>query len=121
VVGAPATFKKYKPVYDTISEIILGQGYGSRKFIAWCEHVNVEPAVLSYQWGDAYGEHMKKHRRAVYSVLQARHSEVVPEEAARKLDASVEADYNGPIAWQILVFRKNARPRPPNRRPKRRT
>jgi hypothetical protein len=79
----------------------------------------VDPYVLSYQWGDAYGEQVKKHRRAVYSVLQARHPEIVPDEAARKLNPSVEADYNGTIAWQILVFRKSARPRQPNRRPKR--
>jgi SAM-dependent methyltransferase len=119
VVGATATSEKYKHIYDTISEIILGQGYGSRKFIAWCERVNLEPHVLSYRWGDPYGEQLKKHIGAVYRVLQAKHPEIVPDEAARILSASVEPDYNRTNAWQILVFRKNARPRPQNRRPQR--
>jgi SAM-dependent methyltransferase len=119
VVGATATSEKYRQIYDTISAIILGQGYGSRKFIAWCQRVNVEPHILSYQWGDPYGERVKKHLRAVYKVLQARHHEAVPDEAARMLSASIKADYNRTNAWQILVFRKIARPRRQNRRPKR--
>jgi SAM-dependent methyltransferase len=119
VVGATATSEKYKRIYDTISEVILGQGYGSRKFIAWCERVNVQPHVLSHQWGDPYGEQEKKHLRAVYSVLPARHPEVLPGEAARILSASVKPDYNRTNAWQILVFRKKARPRLQNGRPKR--
>lgn len=111
VVGATDRSEKYKEIYDAISEIILGKGYGSRKFIAWCEPVKVEPHVLSYQWGDPYGEQLKKHLWAVYSLLEARHPEVVPDEAARLLRASVEPDYNKTSAWQILVFQKNARPR----------
>jgi SAM-dependent methyltransferase len=61
VVGAPPTSDKYRLIYETISEIILRRGYGSRKFTAWCERVNVQPDVLSYRWGDAYGERVKKH------------------------------------------------------------
>ena len=121
VVGATATSEKYKHIYDTISGIILGQGYGSRKFIAWCERVNVEPHILSYQWSDPYGQQVKKHLRAVYNFLQARHLAVVPDEAARILSLSVEPGYNRTNMWQLLVFRKNARPRPQNRRPKRKS
>jgi SAM-dependent methyltransferase len=116
VVGATATSEKYKHIYDTVAEIILRPGYGRRKFMAWCERIDVEPHVLSYKWGGPYGEQLKKHLQAVYSVLQARHPDAIPGEAARILSSSVEPDYNRTNAWQILIFRKNARPRPQNRR-----
>lgn len=119
VVGATTTSAKYRQVYDTISEIILGQGYGSRNFTAWCERVNVEPHILSYQWGDPYGERVKRHLGAVYSVLEARHHEAVADAATRILNASIKIDYNRTNAWQILVFRKIARPRRKNRSLKR--
>ena len=111
VVGATDASEKYKYTYDSISEIILGQGYGNRQFTAWCERVNVEPHVLSYKWGDPYGEQVKKHLLAVYSVLQAKHREAVPDEMARIVSRCVEPGYNKTNEWQILVFRKNARPR----------
>jgi SAM-dependent methyltransferase len=116
VVGAP--FNKYRQIYDAISEIILGQGYGSRRFIAWCERVEIKPDVLSYRWGDAYGEQVKKLRRAVFAALEERYPKDLPEKAARKLSASIKPENNGPIEWQVLVFRKCARPRLQNRRPK---
>lgn len=114
-VGATATSEKYKRIYDTILEIILGQGYGSRKFIAWRERVNVEPHVPSYQWATRVAS---RYLRAVHSILQARRPEAVPHEAARIPSASVEPDYNRTNAWQILVFRKT-RDRDRRRRPKR--
>src|ERR1700724_1995201 len=118
VVGATAASKKYGKIYDTISEVIVGQKYGSRKFVAWCERANLEPHTLSYQWSDEYGQQVRKHLRAVYGVLEARHLDVIRDEAARIRNASLRRGYDRTNAWQILAFRKLARPRRRLTRPK---
>jgi len=112
VVGATDASRKYREVYDAISGIILERGYGSRKFTAWCKRVNLEPYVLSYRSDDPYGEPVKQHLRAVYSVLHEKYHEVVPEKAARILGASIAPGYNRTKAWQMLAFRKIVRTRP---------
>jgi hypothetical protein len=116
VVGATATSEKYRHIYDTISDIIVRRGYGNHRFAAWCKPVKVEPNVLSYQWNDGYGDRLKKHLRSVYGLLQEQCPEDIPDEAARILNESIVPAYNRTNAWQVLVFRKIARPHPQKRR-----
>jgi hypothetical protein len=111
VVGATDASAKYKDVYDALSKVILGRGYGSRKFAAWCESVQLEPHVLSYRWTDPYGERLKQQLRSVYEVLQSTYAEAIPAEAAQRLQASIQPNYNRAKEWQVVVFRKQARPR----------
>jgi SAM-dependent methyltransferase len=111
VVGATDASAKYKEVYDALSRVIIGQRYGSRKFAAWCQSVHLEPYVLSYRWTDPYGEQLKQLLRTVYKVLRSTHLEAIPAEAAQRLQASIQPDYDRANEWQVLVFRKQARPR----------
>jgi hypothetical protein len=115
VVGAKDLASKYKQVYQAISDVVLGANYGNSKFIAWSERVELEPRVLSYRWNDPYGELLKKQLQSVYEVLHSRHAELIPPAAARKLEASMKPSYDKPIEWQIMIFRKHARPRGPRR------
>jgi hypothetical protein len=116
VVGAIDASVKYKETYDAISRVILGRRYDSRKFLAWCQSVELEPHVLSYQWTDPYGERLKRQLRNVYEVLRSKYAEAIAAEAAQKLQASVQPIYDRTNEWQVLVFRKQGRPRRPARR-----
>jgi SAM-dependent methyltransferase len=116
VVGATDASAKYRDVYKALSKIVLGRSYGSRKFVAWCESVQLEPRVLSYRWTDPYGERLKQQLRTIYKVLQSAQAEAIPAEAAERLEESIQPAYGRANEWQLLVFRKQARPRRPIRR-----
>jgi hypothetical protein len=115
VVGAKDSSSKYKQVYEAISDIVLGGRYSNRKLIARCDRVEFEPCILGYRWNDPYGERLKKQLRSVYELLYARHAQLMPADLTNKLQASMQPTYERPIEWQVLVFRKHARPRRPQR------
>jgi hypothetical protein len=115
VIGAKDSSSKYKPVYEAVSDVVLGANYSSSKLIAWCESIELEPRVLGYRWNDPYGERLKKQLQSVYEVVHSRHAELIPPAAATILEASIKPGYDKPIEWQVIVFRKHARPRGPRR------
>ncbi len=115
VVGATGASAKYREVYDAISDLILGRSYGSRKFIAWCERIELKPNILSHRWSDAYGHQLKKNLRSIYKFLQTQHAGSIPAQAASAIEQSIQATYDKSNEWQFLVFKKHARPRHPTR------
>jgi hypothetical protein len=115
VIGAKDSSSKYKQVYQAVSDVVLGANYSSSKLIAWCESTELEPRVLGYRWNDPYGERLKKQLQSVYEVVHSRHAELIPPAAATILEASIKPGYDKPIEWQVIVFRKHARPRGPRR------
>ncbi|NMF90990.1 hypothetical protein [Aromatoleum petrolei] len=111
VVGAKSSSKKYKEVYGEIEKTIVLGRYSNRKLVARCQRVMLSDSVMGYSWKDGYGERLKALTKSVFDALQAHAGDVIPKEAADLLRNSVQPEYSRPIEWELLVFRKKARPR----------
>lgn len=115
VVGAKSSSKKYKEVYEEIEKTIISGRYSNRKLVARCQRVTLTDTVMGYSWRDDYGERLKALTKSVLDTLEAHAGDSIPREAVDLLRNSVQPCYSRPIEWELLVFRKKARPR--NRRP----
>lgn len=111
VVGAKSSSKKYQEVYEEIEKTIASGRYSNRKLVARCQRVILTDAVMGYSWNDDYGERLKALIKRVLAPLQARAGDFISKEAADLLSNTVQPEYSRPIEWELLVFRKKAKPR----------
>lgn len=119
VVGAKSSSKKYKEVYEEIEKTITSGRYSNRNIVAKCQRVTIDKSVMGYSWGDEYGDRLKSLTKRVFDALQAQAGDFIPQKAVELLRNSLQPEYSRPIEWEVLVFRKNARPRQkrPTRQP----
>jgi hypothetical protein len=66
---------------------------------------------MGYFWNDCYGERLKELVKVVYDALKANAKDSIPDAASDALRRTMRPSYAKPIEWEILVFRKKARPR----------
>lgn len=111
IVGAPNRSKKYRDVYDEISNTILQGRYSNKKLVAKCKSVEILDPIMKYSWSDAYGTQVKDAIAGPYRQLLNIASEHIPIEAKNKLDQTILPGYSYGIEWQVSVFKKWARPR----------
>jgi SAM-dependent methyltransferase len=111
VVGAKSSAQKYKEVYEEIDKIIVSGIYSNRKQVARCDRVEIADRVMGYSWHDCYGERLKALTKCVVDILQVQAGDSLPTEASDLLRKSIHPEYSRAIEWELLVFRKEARPR----------
>ncbi|UVK51724.1 hypothetical protein DBIPINDM_005028 [Mesorhizobium sp. AR02] len=109
VVGAREASEKYKAVYDAISDV-LGEGrYGNWRYVARLFPVKLQSMTLNYNWGDICGSCLKQAITDLVALVGSAEGTLIPESFLNKLTHTTNPDYNKPIEWQVMVFRKWSR------------
>jgi hypothetical protein len=111
IVGARRTSPKYAPVYDAIDDAVLGGSYSRSAYRAWCERIDLEESVLSYDYADPWGQEVKKFYATARHLLRAALGEDMPRTVDDNLAKWSSSTYSRPIAWEVTVYRKHAIPR----------
>lgn len=111
VVGAKGTSSKYRDTYGEISKIVLTGLYSNHKFRARCERIELKNSVMRYSWSDPYGARLKQMIKIVYEALQMRLGDALPHDVPQLLTKTLQPDYSKSIEWEVLVFKKRARPK----------
>jgi ubiquinone/menaquinone biosynthesis C-methylase UbiE len=111
IVGARSSSNKYKEVYEEIEKTILSGSYSTRKITAKCYKVDIGNPKMGYSWGDEYGQRLKSLIKYFLDNLDVSVKDFIPVKAAKVLGETIQPSYKRAIEWELMVFRKKARPR----------
>jgi len=111
VVGAKSSSKKYNDVYKEIEKIVLSGNYSTRKYTAICYKVDIGNSTMSYSWRDAHGQRLKSIIKHFLYDLDVAAKDSIPVEVFKILNNTIQHNYERAIEWDLMVFRKKARPR----------
>lgn len=111
VVGAKSSVRKYKEVYEEVERTVVSGHYSNRNLIAQCHRVQITESVMGYSWKDSYGKRLKALTKSVLDTLHVHAEEFIAKEADDLMRNAVQPEYSRAIEWEVLVFRKKARPR----------
>lgn len=111
IVGAPNRSRKYRDVYTELTKTLTEGRYGTKKIIAKCFPAHLPEPLMSYSWSDAYGTKVKESITKIYTELKKSAAECIPPEMEDIITQTTRPDYSKDIEWEVLAFKKWARPR----------